>query len=133
MRSIADAFIEEVRGDRRPRGPRHRRCERRCRLVRGRCAAAARSGRPHAVLIDNGLLRKDEATEVVDRLQTKLGINLKCINASDRFLAALKGVTEPETKRKTIGNLFIELFQEEAERIQPHPWTSCSRARCADV
>ncbi|KAG1706554.1 hypothetical protein DVH05_001703 [Phytophthora capsici] len=121
MRSIADAFIEEVRETVGPEGH-----------VIGAVSGGVDSSvaavllqralgdRFHAVLIDNGLLRKDEAAEVVDRLQTKLGINLKCIDASDRFLAALKGVTEPETKRKTIGNLFIELFQEEAERIG-HP------------
>uniref|UniRef100_F0W6L2 GMP synthase [glutamine-hydrolyzing] n=1 Tax=Albugo laibachii Nc14 TaxID=890382 RepID=F0W6L2_9STRA len=71
----------------------------------------------HAVLIDNGLLREDEAIHVVKRLKDKMKINLHCINASDRFLTALKGVTDPEKKRKTIGNLFIEIFQEEAIRL----------------
>ncbi|RLN90861.1 hypothetical protein BBJ28_00012182, partial [Nothophytophthora sp. Chile5] len=121
MRSIADAFIDEVRLTVGPEGH-----------VIGAVSGGVDSSvaavllqralgdRFHAVLIDNGLLRQNEAVEVVDRLQTKLGINLKCIDASDRFLAALKDVTEPELKRKTIGNLFIELFQEEAVRIE-HP------------
>ncbi|RLN64179.1 hypothetical protein BBJ29_000333 [Phytophthora kernoviae] len=121
MRSIADSFIAEVRQTVGPEGH-----------VIGAVSGGVDSSvaavllqralgdRFHAVLIDNGLLRKDEAVEVVERLQTKLGINLKCINAKDRFLAALKGITEPETKRKTIGNLFIDLFQEEADRIG-HP------------
>ncbi|KAF4324550.1 hypothetical protein JM18_001483 [Phytophthora kernoviae] len=121
MRSIADSFIAEVRQTVGPEGH-----------VIGAVSGGVDSSvaavllqralgdRFHAVLIDNGLLRKDEAVEVVERLQTKLGINLKCINAEDRFLAALKGITEPETKRKTIGNLFIDLFQEEADRIG-HP------------
>ncbi|KAI9905461.1 hypothetical protein PsorP6_013648 [Peronosclerospora sorghi] len=118
MRSIADAFIEEVRETVGPDGH-----------VIGAVSGGVDSSvaavllqralgdRFHAVLIDNGLLRKDEAIEVVDRLQDKLGINLKRIDASERFLSALKGVTEPEMKRKIIGNLFIDLFQEEAKSI----------------
>ncbi|KAF1333710.1 Gmp synthase, partial [Globisporangium splendens] len=118
MKNIADAFIEEVRTRVGPDGH-----------VIGAVSGGVDSSvaavllqralgdRFHAVLIDNGLLRQNEAAEVVERLQKKLGINLKCIDASERFLTALKGVTEPETKRKTIGNLFIDLFQEEAKRI----------------
>lgn len=118
MRSIADAFIEEVRQTVGPEGH-----------VIGAVSGGVDSSvaavllqralgdRFHAVLIDNGLLRENEAVEVVERLQNKLGINLKCIDASDRFLTALAGVTDPETKRKTIGNLFIEIFQEEAKTI----------------
>eukprot|EP00560_Eucampia_antarctica_P002144 CAMPEP_0197837996 /NCGR_PEP_ID=MMETSP1437-20131217/33960_1 /TAXON_ID=49252 ORGANISM="Eucampia antarctica, Strain CCMP1452" /NCGR_SAMPLE_ID=MMETSP1437 /ASSEMBLY_ACC=CAM_ASM_001096 /LENGTH=537 /DNA_ID=CAMNT_0043445491 /DNA_START=67 /DNA_END=1680 /DNA_ORIENTATION=+ len=71
----------------------------------------------HAVMVDNGCLRKDEAKNVLERLRNKCGINLKCIDASDRFLNLLKGVTEPEKKRKIIGGTFIEVFQEEAEKI----------------
>jgi len=54
---------------------------------------------------------------VVDRLNGELGINLRCLNAEDRFLTALAGIDEPEQKRKVIGNLFIECFQEEAAKI----------------
>lgn len=71
----------------------------------------------HAVLVDNGCLRKNEAKNVVSRLKDHLGINLTVLDATDRFLMALDGVSDPEIKRKTIGRLFIELFQEEAIRI----------------
>jgi GMP synthase (glutamine-hydrolysing) len=71
----------------------------------------------HAVMVDNGCLRKNEAEKVVSRLKDHLGINLTVVDASDRFLAELAGVTEPETKRKIIGRLFIEVFQEEAAKI----------------
>lgn len=77
----------------------------------------ALGNRFHAVLIDNGLLRENEAFHVVKRLKDKMEINLHCIDASDRFLTSLKGITDPEQKRKTIGNLFIEIFQEEATRL----------------
>lgn len=66
----------------------------------------------HAVMVDNGCLRKDEAMKVVSRLKVDLGINLTVVDAADRFLDALEGVIEPETKRKIIGSLFIEVFQE---------------------
>lgn len=71
----------------------------------------------HAVMVDNGCLRKDEASKVVSRLKDHLGINLTVIDASDRFLAALDGVSDPEKKRKIIGGLFIDVFQEEAKKI----------------
>ena len=71
----------------------------------------------HAVLVDNGCLRKDEAAKVLKRLRGDCGINLKCVYAADRFLNLLKGVTDPEKKRKIIGGTFIDVFQEESERI----------------
>jgi GMP synthase (glutamine-hydrolysing) len=71
----------------------------------------------HAIMVDNGCLRKNEAAEVVVRLKEKLGINLHLVDASDRFLTALDGVSEPEKKRKIIGENFIHVFQEEALRI----------------
>jgi len=71
----------------------------------------------HAVLVDNGCLRKDEASEVLKRLNGDCGVNLKCVDASDLFLGRLKGVTEPEKKRKIIGGTFIDVFQEEANKI----------------
>jgi GMP synthase (glutamine-hydrolysing) len=71
----------------------------------------------HAVMVDNGCLRKDEAAKVVKRLKEDLGINLTVVDASQRFLDALEGVIDPETKRKTIGGLFIDVFQEEAKTI----------------
>jgi GMP synthase (glutamine-hydrolysing) len=71
----------------------------------------------HAVMVDNGCLRKDESAAVVLRLKEQLGINLRVVDASERFLSALAGVTEPERKRKIIGGLFIDVFQEEAQRL----------------
>ncbi len=71
----------------------------------------------HAILVDNGCLRKDEATKVLKRLREDCGINLQCVDASDLFLGKLKGVTEPEKKRKIIGGTFIEVFQQEANKI----------------
>lgn len=72
----------------------------------------------HAVLVDNGLLRLDEARTVKEMLTKHLGIRLSVIDASDLFLGRLKGVIDdPERKRKIIGNTFIEVFQDEAKKI----------------
>lgn len=72
----------------------------------------------HAVMVDNGCLRKDEAVSVLKRLREDCGVDLRCIDAADRFLGLLAGVTDPEKKRKIIGGTFIEIFQEESEKIQ---------------
>lgn len=79
----------------------------------------------HAVLVDNGCLRKDEATKVLKRMREDCGVNLRCVYAADRFLDLLKGVTEPEKKRKIIGGTFIEVFQEEATKIQADMGKKC--------
>lgn len=71
----------------------------------------------HAVLVDNGVMRLDEAKQVKETLGKHLQINLTVVDASDLFLGRLKGVSEPETKRKIIGNTFIEVFQEKAKEI----------------
>ena len=72
----------------------------------------------HAVLVDNGVLRLNEAQQVKETLTKHLGINLTVVDASERFLGLLKGVKDdPEKKRKAIGNTFIEVFQEEAKKI----------------
>jgi GMP synthase (glutamine-hydrolysing) len=71
----------------------------------------------HAVMVDNGCLRKNESGRVVSRLKDHLGINLHLADAADTFLKALHGVTDPEKKRKIIGGLFIDVFQAEAKRI----------------
>ncbi|PSM51964.1 GMP synthase (glutamine-hydrolyzing) [Campylobacter blaseri] len=68
------------------------------------------------VFVDNGLLRKDEAKHVQETFKTRLGINLISIDASETFLSRLKGVTDPEQKRKIIGNTFIEIFDKEAAK-----------------
>mmetsp|Transcript_13911 Transcript_13911/g.30329 ORF Transcript_13911/g.30329 Transcript_13911/m.30329 type:complete len:541 (+) Transcript_13911:127-1749(+) len=72
----------------------------------------------HAVLVDNGCLRKDEAVNVLQRMREDCHVNLRCIDAQDRFLDLLKGVTDPEKKRKIIGGTFIDIFQEEALKIE---------------
>ncbi|HHV79442.1 MAG TPA: glutamine-hydrolyzing GMP synthase [Firmicutes bacterium] len=70
------------------------------------------------VFVDHGLLRKGEAEEVVGVLSNKLGMKLVTVDASERFLAKLKGVEDPEQKRKIIGTEFIRIFEDEAARIQ---------------
>lgn len=71
----------------------------------------------HAVMVDNGVLRQDEAKQVKETLTKGLSVNLTVIDASERFLGLLKGVSDPEKKRKIIGNTFIDVFQEEAKKI----------------
>jgi len=72
----------------------------------------------HAVMVDNGCLRKDEAKNCLKRMRDECHVNLRCVDASDRFLDQLAGVTDPEKKRKIIGTTFIEIFQEEADKIE---------------
>jgi GMP synthase (glutamine-hydrolysing) len=74
------------------------------------------------VFVDNGLLRLNEAKEVQDLFARHLGVNLITVQAEERFLAALAGVTDPEDKRKVIGRLFVEIFEEEAKKIQGVMW-----------
>jgi GMP synthase (glutamine-hydrolysing) len=69
------------------------------------------------IFVDHGLLRQGEAKEVVDLFRGHYNIPLIAVDAAARFLDALKGVTDPEEKRKTIGRLFVELFEEESERL----------------
>ena len=68
--------------------------------------------------MDNGLLRQDEAKTVHQTLTNHLGIQLTVVDASQRFLSQLKGVTDPEQKRKIIGRNFIDVFQEEAHKLE---------------
>ena len=69
------------------------------------------------VFVDHGLMRKNEAREVVEIFKNKLGMNLVAIDAEERFLSKLAGVTDPERKRKIIGEEFIRVFEEEAKKI----------------
>jgi len=69
------------------------------------------------IFVDHGLLRQDEAAEVVETFRDRFNIRLVHRDAAELFLAALDGVTDPEVKRKTIGRLFIEVFEEEAARL----------------
>ena len=70
------------------------------------------------VFVNNGVLRKDEYAKVQHSLRTKLKLNIDAVDATDRFLSKLAGVTDPERKRKIIGNEFIEVFDEESQRIK---------------
>ena len=69
------------------------------------------------IFVDNGLLRKGEREQVEKTFRDNFHIPLIVVDAKDRFLNALKGITDPERKRKIIGNLFIEIFEEEAKKI----------------
>jgi GMP synthase (glutamine-hydrolysing) len=71
-----------------------------------------------SVFVNNGVLRKNEFEKVQQTLRDKLGLHLVAVDATDRFLAKLKGVTDPEKKRKIIGNEFIAVFDEQAHRIE---------------
>ena len=69
------------------------------------------------VFVDHGLMRQNEAKEVVDLFRGHYNIPLVHVDAADLFLGELAGVTDPETKRKTIGRLFIEVFEKEAKAV----------------
>ena len=69
------------------------------------------------ILVDHGLMRMNEAKEVVELFRGHYNIPLVHVDASDTFLSALEGETDPEVKRKTIGKLFIDVFEEEAKKI----------------
>jgi GMP synthase (glutamine-hydrolysing) len=69
------------------------------------------------VFVNNGLLRKEEAERVLDVMHRDLDMNIRYVNASARFLEALRGVVDPEEKRRTVGRVFIDVFEAEAKAI----------------
>lgn len=75
----------------------------------------------HCIFVDNGLLRKNEFEEVLDSYR-HMGLNVKGVAAAKRFYAALKGISDPEQKRKAIGKTFIEVFDDEAHQIADVHW-----------
>jgi GMP synthase (glutamine-hydrolysing) len=75
----------------------------------------------HCIFVDNGLLRKNEFQSVLESYQG-LGLNVKGVNASERFYDALKGESDPEGKRKIIGRVFIEVFDEESQKVEDAKW-----------
>jgi GMP synthase (glutamine-hydrolysing) len=79
--------------------------------------ARAIGDRLTCVFVNNGVLRKQEFEKVQQNLRDKLGLNLIAVDSTERFLSKLAGVTDPEKKRKIIGNEFIAVFDEEAEKI----------------
>ena len=79
--------------------------------------ARAIGDRLHCIFIDSGLLRKNEFESVLRRYKEDFHLNVIGVDASQQFLSGLKGVSDPETKRKIIGKTFIDLFEREAEKI----------------
>ncbi|KND86864.1 GMP synthase [glutamine-hydrolyzing] [Tolypocladium ophioglossoides CBS 100239] len=86
--------------------------------VAARLMKEAIGDRFHAVLVDNGVMRLNECQQVKQTLAEHLGINLTIADASQKFLSGLKDVVDPEKKRKFIGNTFIDIFEEEAVKIE---------------
>ena len=74
------------------------------------------------VFVDTGLLRLDEGRQVIDTFQAHMGIKLVHVDASERFMAALAGESDPEAKRKIIGREFVHVFQEEAVKLPAAKW-----------
>lgn len=75
----------------------------------------------HCIFVDNGLLRKDEFSTVLESYKG-MGLNVKGVNASEAFYAELAGLTDPEKKRKAIGKVFIDVFDEESKLVEDAKW-----------
>jgi GMP synthase (glutamine-hydrolysing) len=75
----------------------------------------------YCIFVDNGLLRKNEFEEVLDQYKG-MGLNVKGVNSKHRFYDALKGISDPEAKRKAIGSIFIDVFDDEANSISDVSW-----------
>ena len=75
----------------------------------------------HCIFVNNGLLRKNEFSEVLDQYHG-MGLNVKGVDASERFLKALKGESDPEKKRKAIGGAFIDVFDVESQQVKDATW-----------
>ncbi|MFK3557179.1 glutamine-hydrolyzing GMP synthase [Pasteurella multocida] len=76
----------------------------------------------HCVFVDNGLLRLNEGEQVMDMFGDKFGLNIIHVKAEDRFLEALKGIDEPEAKRKMIGKVFVDVFDDESKKLTSVKW-----------
>jgi len=74
------------------------------------------------VFVDHGLMRHHEGDQVMDTFADHLGVRVIRVNAAERFFAALDGVSDPEEKRKVIGGMFIEVFDEEAHKLEGIEW-----------
>jgi GMP synthase (glutamine-hydrolysing) len=75
----------------------------------------------HCIFVDNGLLRKNEFSSVLDSYND-MGLNVKGVDASGKFYDALKGLTDPELKRKAIGKVFVDVFDEESKLVEDAKW-----------
>ncbi|MCF6266852.1 MAG: glutamine-hydrolyzing GMP synthase [Desulfuromusa sp.] len=76
----------------------------------------------HCVFVDNGLLRLDEGDQVMATFASNMGVKVIRVNAQQRFYNALSGIADPEQKRKIIGNLFVDIFEEESKQIPNAKW-----------
>lgn len=76
----------------------------------------------HCVFVDNGLLRLDEGDQVMATFANNMGVKVVRVNAQQRFYSALKGISDPEQKRKVIGNLFVEIFEEQSQLVEDAQW-----------
>ena len=74
------------------------------------------------VFVDTGLLRLNEGDQVMETFAQSLGVNVIRVDAEEEFLDALQGVSDPENKRKVIGNLFVEIFEREASKLEQVRW-----------
>lgn len=74
------------------------------------------------VFVDTGLLRWQESDQVMAMFAEHMGVKVTCVNAADRYFAKLEGVSDPEAKRKIIGNLFVEIFDEESNKLANAKW-----------
>ena len=74
------------------------------------------------IFVDNGLLRKDEGDQVMRTFADNMGVRVIRVDAEDRFLGELAGEAEPEAKRKIIGRVFVEIFEEESKKIENAKW-----------
>jgi len=79
--------------------------------------AKAVPGKLHCIYVDTGLMRKNETDEVIEAFKG-FDLNLICVDAAERFLARLAGVTDPELKRKVIGEEFVRIFEYEAKKLE---------------
>jgi GMP synthase (glutamine-hydrolysing) len=75
----------------------------------------------YCIFVDNGLLRKNEFASVLESYKG-MGLNVKGVDASEKFYSALKGVTDPELKRKAIGKVFVDVFDEESKKVEGAKW-----------
>ncbi len=77
--------------------------------------------RLHCIFVNNGVLRKYEFEDVLEQYK-EMGLNIKGVDSSDRFLNALDGISDPELKRKAIGRVFIDVFEDEASKLDNVSW-----------
>lgn len=75
----------------------------------------------HCIFVDNGLLRKNEFSQVLESYKG-MGLNVKGVDASEQFYGSLKGLTDPEAKRKAIGKVFVDVFDHESKEIEDAKW-----------